>query len=167
MYQRADERPDPNRNSPTPIDQQPEVRRSITADQEAAGQLHREPMQRNQEGVDQMPGNVTPIGAATPRPTPTGGSATSERTALFRPEDAERFRSHWTDVQAGFVDEPRHAVEQADELVASVIQRLSEVFTDERTKLEKQWDRGEDVSTEDLRIALQRYRSFFDRLLTL
>jgi hypothetical protein len=117
--------------------------------------------------MDQTPGNVTSIGAATNRPTPAGGNTTSERTALFRPEDSERFRSHWTDVQAGFVDEPRHAVEQADELVASVIKRLSEVFTDERTKLEKQWDRGEDVSTEDLRIALQRYRSFFDRLLTL
>ena len=70
-------------------------------------------------------------------------------------------------MQTGFVDEPRKAVEEADSLVAQVIKRLSEVFADERTNLEHQWDRGDQISTEDLRIALRKYRSFFDRLLSL
>ena len=77
-----------------------------------------------------------------------------------------RFRSEWNNIQIGFVDEPRKAVEKADGLVANVMKRLAEVFVDERKKHEGQWDRGEDVHTEDLRIALQRYRSFFDRLLS-
>jgi len=68
-------------------------------------------------------------------------------------------------VQTGFVDEPRRAVEEADKLVATVMKRLAESFATERSNLEKQWDRGDNVSTEDLRVALQRYRTFFDRLL--
>ena len=77
------------------------------------------------------------------------------------------FRSQWSKVQTGFVDEPRQTVAEADKLVASVMQRLAEGFANERSGLEKQWDRGDNVSTEDLRVALQRYRSFFDRLLKL
>ena len=76
------------------------------------------------------------------------------------------FRSRWQEVQTGFVDEPRHAVAQADGLVAEMMQRLAKVFADERGKLEEQWSRGDDISTEDLRVALRRYRSFFDRLLS-
>jgi hypothetical protein len=90
----------------------------------------------------------------------------SEQTPLFTPEDTEDFRRRWSEIQAGFVDEPRRAVEQGDSLVAEVIQRLATVFADERGNLERQWGQGSDVSTEDLRVALQRYRSFFDRLLT-
>ena len=71
----------------------------------------------------------------------------------------------WREIQTGFVDEPRRAVEEADALVADLMQRLAESFSRERQALEGQWDRGDDVSTEDLRVALQRYRSFFDRLL--
>ena len=77
-----------------------------------------------------------------------------------------QLRSQWTDIQAGFVDEPRRAVERADGLVADAIKRLAETFSNERAQLEGQWDRGGDVSTEDLRLALQRYRSFFSRLLS-
>ena len=77
-----------------------------------------------------------------------------------------QLRSQWTDIQAGFVDEPRRAVERADGLVADAIKRLAETFSNERAQLEGQWDRGGDVSTEDLRQALQRYRSFFSRLLS-
>ena len=69
-------------------------------------------------------------------------------------------------LQAGFVDEPRSSVEKADQLVASVIQKLAQVFADERSKLESNWSKGGEVSTEDLRQALRRYRSFFDRLLS-
>jgi hypothetical protein len=85
---------------------------------------------------------------------------------LFPDKERNDFRKRWTDIQTGFVDEPRRAVEQADALVAGVIKRLAESFAAERSKLEGQWGRGDDVSTEDLRIALRRYRSFFDRLLS-
>jgi hypothetical protein len=85
---------------------------------------------------------------------------------LFPNNELENLRNRWKEIQTGFVDEPRKAVEQADGLVASAMKRLAEVFADERSKLEKQWDRGDTVSTEDLRVALQRYRSFFHRLLS-
>jgi hypothetical protein len=95
------------------------------------------------------------------------GAAVSEPMPLFSEPEMAEFRSQWSKVQTGFVDEPRHTVEDADKLVAAVMQRLAEGFANERSGLEKQWDRGENVSTEDLRVALQRYRSFFDRLLKL
>lgn len=89
-----------------------------------------------------------------------------ERRALF-PEDAVgELRGRWERIQTGFVDEPRRAVEEADALVADLMRRLAESFADERESLEAQWDRGDEISTEDLRVALQRYRSFFDRLLS-
>jgi hypothetical protein len=89
-----------------------------------------------------------------------------DATPLFPNNELEDLRSRWSGVQTAFVDEPRKAVEQADGLVASAMKRLAEVFAEERSKLEQQWDRGDNVSTEDLRIALQRYRSFFQRLLS-
>jgi len=91
----------------------------------------------------------------------------AEPMPLFSESEMEVFRSQWSEVQTGFVDEPRRTVEDADKLVAAVMQRLAEGFANERSGLEKQWDRGDNVSTEDLRVALQRYRSFFDRLLKL
>jgi hypothetical protein len=93
--------------------------------------------------------------------------AASEPMPLFSESEMGDFRSQWSKIQTGFVDEPRRTVEDADKLVAAVMQRLAEGFANERSGLEKQWDRGDDVSTEDLRVALQRYRSFFDRLLNL
>lgn len=84
---------------------------------------------------------------------------------LFSETDIGDLRGRWGNVQAGFVDEPRRAVEEADKLVAAVMERLAKGFADERANLEKQWDRGDNVSTEDLRVALRRYRTFFDRLL--
>jgi hypothetical protein len=95
------------------------------------------------------------------------GSAASEPMPLFSEPEMGDFRSQWSKLQTGFVDEPRRTVEDADKLVAAVMQRLAEGFANERSGLEKQWDRGDNVSTEDLRVALQRYRSFFDRLLKL
>lgn len=99
--------------------------------------------------------------------TPDKAAAASKPMPLFSESEMGDFRSQWRSVQTGFVDEPRRAVEGADKLVASVMQRLAEGFANERSGLEKQWDSGNNVSTEDLRIALQRYRSFFDRLLKL
>ena len=89
-----------------------------------------------------------------------------DTTPLFDKAVTGELRERWTDVQTAFVDEPRTAVEQADALVADVMKRLATGFADERKSLEGQWTRGDDVSTEDLRLALQRYRSFFDRLLS-
>jgi hypothetical protein len=85
---------------------------------------------------------------------------------LLGREDNAEFQGRWEKIQTGFVDEPRRTVEQADELVAEVMKRLAEGFASERERLEGQWGRGEDVSTEDLRVTLQRYRGFFQRLLS-
>jgi hypothetical protein len=78
----------------------------------------------------------------------------------------DTFQQRWKEIQTRFVDEPRGAVEDADGLVASLMQQLAEGFAKERERLESQWGRGEDISTEDLRVALQRYRTFFQRLLS-
>jgi hypothetical protein len=100
-----------------------------------------------------------------------GKAATEDRAiAMFAADEAEGYRTQWESIQTGFVDEPRRAVEEADALVAQVITRLSDVFADERTRLEQQWghnDQAHQISTEDLRLALRKYRSFFERLLSL
>ena len=99
--------------------------------------------------------------------TPKMASAAQEPDLpLFAQNDTQDFHSRWEKIQIGFVDEPRKAVEQADGLVAGAIKRLAEVFAAERQKLEAEWDKTDNVSTEDLRIALRRYRSFFNRLLS-
>lgn len=89
------------------------------------------------------------------------------RSAMFPDIEMEDFRSRWHSIQADFVDSPRDSVQKADELVAAIIQRLAEVFSAKQEKLESNWGTGGDISTEGLRQALQRYRSFFDRLLSL
>jgi len=96
-----------------------------------------------------------------------GAAAALESIPLFSESEMREFRSQWIKIQTSFVDEPRDTVKDADTLVAAVMQRLAEGFANERSGLEKQWDRGGNVSTEDLRVALRRYRSFFDRLLKL
>ena len=85
---------------------------------------------------------------------------------LFSSSEADRYRDQWTNVQSEFVDQPREAVEQADRLVADLMQSLAAQFSDTRTGLESQWNDNDDVSTEDLRVAMTRYRSFFERLLS-
>ena len=129
-----------------------------TADDETQAEMR----DRDLDGApDRMP---------TGEPVPTAPRATGQETdgatPLFPTDEAGGFRSRWTEVQTGFVDEPRSAVEQADSLVAEMMKRLAQVFADERGKLEEQWSRGDDISTEDLRQALRRYRSFMDRLLS-
>lgn len=87
-------------------------------------------------------------------------------TALLPADQGTEFQGRWESVQTTFVDDPRNAVENADALVAELMQQLADGFARERERLEGQWSRGEDVSTEDLRVVLQRYRSFFRRLLS-
>jgi hypothetical protein len=101
----------------------------------------------------------------TRTPDTTADVASDDTPSLLSRDDNGEFQRRWETIQTGFVDEPRQTVEQADELVAHVMKRLAEGFASERERLEGQWGRGEDVSTEDLRIALQRYRAFFQRLL--
>jgi hypothetical protein len=101
----------------------------------------------------------TPVNRGEPAPT--------ANRPLFPEDVANDFRSKWDRIQTGFVDEPRTAVQQADELVALAIKRLAESFANERNRLESQWDRGDQINTEDLRVALQTYRSFFQRLLAI
>jgi hypothetical protein len=106
---------------------------------------------------------------------PSGGSARgieergleNAREPLLPADEGTALHERWDAIQVAFVDEPRASVEQADQLVAHLMQRLAAMFSDERASLESQWERGEDVSTEDLRMALQRYRSFFERLLSM
>jgi hypothetical protein len=98
--------------------------------------------------------------------SPTGtASAPGSQTALLTEAKAAAFRARWDTIQASFVDEPREAVEQADSLVAEAIKHLAEVLAEERAALVEQWSRGAEVSTDTLRLGLQRYRSFFHRLL--
>jgi hypothetical protein len=141
-----------------------------------------EPMNEPRQPIDEtlttadFAGTAAPAqsGRVEPRTftgdSPASGQSTADtrqETPLFPAKEAEELRGRWDSVQAGFVDEPRAAVEQADSLVAGAMKRLAEMFAEERARLEGQWDRGDDVSTEDLRLALQRYRSFFGRLLSM
>jgi len=115
--------------------------------------------------------------AGTMRPTSSGGagrdvpSRTSTEESghidLFPTDELVGYRSRWDSIQTSFVDEPRAAVQQADALVSQVVNQLTDVFSRERSTLEEQWTRSGNVSTEDLRIALTRYRSFFHRLLSM
>jgi glutathione S-transferase len=128
--------------------------------------------------VTQPPSTRDIAGAGEPRrDTPAADEHAGTRKAeppvaaethplLLHEEEARGLRSRWEAIQTGFVDEPRAAVEQADVLVAELMKRLAEVFAEERSTLESQWGRGDSVSTEDLRVALTRYRSFFHRLLS-
>ena len=85
--------------------------------------------------------------------------------ALFADDEAQSLRSRWEDVQRGFVDEPRESVQKADDLVSDLVDQLTKGFAEARSGLEEQWNKGEEASTEDLRVALTRYRAFFQRLL--
>ena len=102
----------------------------------------------------------TPITSRRAEPRSEG-----EQSPLFSDQESDELRRRWESVQAGFVDEPRRAVEEADELVQRVMDRLSKGFKDQREHMESEWGDRDEVSTEDLRVALRHYRSFFDRLL--
>lgn len=102
-----------------------------------------------------------PVAQRKPSEQPVGD------VALFATEQADDYKVEWRALQGEFVDDPREAVRRADELVAEVMQNLAATFAEHKRSLEQQWQEGERVETEELRLALQRYRSFFDRLLSL
>jgi hypothetical protein len=121
-----------------------------------------EPLSRDQDaGTGESAGTSDEQWALTAE-----AGASSDRESLLPTEQRDRFSARWGEIQGSFVDQPRESVEQADALVADLMQRLTARFANERERLEGHWDRGDDVSTEDLRVALTRYRSFFDRLLS-
>jgi hypothetical protein len=122
------------------------------------------PQEERAEGLAESGAGSAKGSAGTVSGTATT-AAEEQRRPLLEDEELDGFRGRWDAVQVGFVDEPRGSVQQADALVAELMQRLAQTFSDERTSLESQWEQGADVSTEDLRVAMQRYRSFFDRLL--
>lgn len=129
------------------------------SDNASTASLARDAEHSQNDQDDRLNKNAGPSDSASPQPE------TAE--PLFPASESKELRDRWHAIQAAFVDEPRKAVEDADGLVATAIKRLAESFAKERDKLEAQWDRGDDVSTEDLRVALRRYRSFFDRLLSI
>jgi hypothetical protein len=104
------------------------------------------------------------VGESVPHETPITPNADALTTTLLGHDESEHLRTRWNEIQGKFVDEPRSAVQQADTLVAEVVEKINKMFTDEHSALESQWKQGNDVSTEDLRKALQHYRSFFNRL---
>jgi hypothetical protein len=114
--------------------------------------------------IAQRGGSAAPVRADATEAA-AGTTRTEQRTALFETTESDRLRSRWAEVQTEFVDSPQQAVQDADALVAELMQHLAETFARERDALERQWVRGEDVTTEDLRVSLTRYRSFFERLL--
>jgi hypothetical protein len=95
----------------------------------------------------------------------TEAEKSMEEQALFADDELKSFRSRWEGVQRSFVDEPQGSVQKADALVSDLVERLTAGFAEARTGLEEQWKQGEEASTEDLRVALTRYRAFFQRLL--
>jgi hypothetical protein len=120
------------------------------------------------DGPGDRPGVMDhPSDIARRATTATAVTDDTRHIDLFPNEELVGYRTQWESIQTGFVDQPRAAVEQADALVSQVVTRLTEVFTRERSTLEGQWTKGDNVSTEDLRIALQRYRSFFQKLLSI
>jgi hypothetical protein len=145
------------------------VERAVADDR---GAVVDRPVIVDRPGIDDGPGDRPGV---MDRPSDIARGATTGPTLtddtrhldLFPNDELARYRTQWDSIQTGFVDQPRAAVEQADALVSQVVTRLTEVFTRERSTLEGQWTKGDNVSTEDLRIALKRYRSFFHRLLSM
>jgi hypothetical protein len=134
--------------------------RSETSQSRAAG-TDPTPAARPEAGLTESPAGSA-AAAAPAAATPRGAEA-----ALFAEADAKDLQARWQTIQVGFVDEPKGAVQQADQLVDEVMRRLSESFARERQELERAWSGGDEASTEDLRQAIRRYRSFFNRLLAL
>jgi hypothetical protein len=125
---------------PTSLDEEPVVDETTTDDTVVVAD---EPVQQKPAAVD-----------------------TDEALALFSADEIDQYRTEWRGLQSDFVDSPRDAVQHADQLVAQVIQSLATTFADHKRSLEGQWSEGEQVETEELRVALRQYRAFFDKLLT-
>ena len=109
--------------------------------------------------------SADPATAAAAPADPSAQSESSTEEVLFADDDLAELRARWAAVQASFVDDPKDCVQKADVLVSDLVEQLTSGFADARSHLEEQWARGEEASTEDLRVALMHYREFFQRLL--
>lgn len=142
-----------------------EERSLSTADLVAATEA---PSRRSDERMeDRLSGEPVPVSKGTDVDMAQGQTQGEPLAALFTPDVAGDFQSRWDAVQIGFVDDPADAVRKADELVAQVMKSLAQSFANERERIESQLDPSDNESTENLRVALRRYRSFFQRLLSL
>jgi hypothetical protein len=119
----------------------------------------------SQQGSVTEPSGVQGVSSSTADTGAAGASSSAIGDDLFADDEMVGLRARWDSVQASFVDDPKECVQRADGLVSDVVDQLTSSFTHARSRLEEQWARGEEASTEDLRIALKRYREFFDRLL--
>jgi hypothetical protein len=138
--------------------------RALSTEQIAAAGAEREDRATSSQDPLQAPAEQSvPARQAAPGSDP--GAGDQPRAQLLEDNELQNLLVQWKDIQAEFVDEPRKAVQAADALVAELMQRLAQMFASERAQLESRWSGGEDVSTEDLRRGLRRYRSFFERLL--
>ncbi|MBO9647743.1 MAG: hypothetical protein J7605_04480 [Variovorax sp.] len=152
----------------TALAEAPRAERSVAPDdlqaspQSATRRVDEEVYQTEDPPVERMSGRTDPRHAAL-----RGSSDADDLAPLFSTDVADDFRRVWDAVQIGFVDDPRKAVRDADELVNRVLQSLTETFRGERGRVEDQVAQGDAVSTENLRMALRRYRSFLHRLLSL
>jgi hypothetical protein len=131
-----------------------------TADIAGSGDREQEARERDTRDEDR------PLGRDDRAGDGRTATADAELAPLFDEDERDDLQGRWSELQTRFVDDPRTTVEEADGLVAHLMQRLAESFAEERSSLEQQWSRGDDADTEDLRVALQRYRSFFERLLS-
>lgn len=164
----AGARPEPAKTDERPSALRASATRGIlestpTRDREAAGAETSEREEREEAVLR----TALPASKAEETRSSQAASADAATAPLFEGKEADDFRARWNEIQVGFVDEPRTAVERADSLVAETIKRLAESFAAGRQKLESEWSLGGDASTETLRLTLQRYRSFFNRLLTI
>jgi hypothetical protein len=158
-------------------------REPVSVETEPSASQANPPATADAPPVETAPADATPIDESAPPletapadATPTESSDVSSESPaaedsltdkpLFADGTLSGLRSRWDDVQAAFVDDPKECVHKADALVAQVVEQLTTGFSDARSRLEAQWARGEDASTEDLRLALKRYREFFQRLLS-
>ncbi|MEV7571274.1 hypothetical protein [Streptomyces tanashiensis] len=154
---RDEEERDEDRNIGTEADTRTDSRTDSTTETKTDADTGRSGEPNTQPGLDEDTARTE--GAATP-------AAEDEPPILLESGDEEAFRTRWHEIQSQFVDDPREAVHAADALVTDVIRKLAATFSDRKKDLEEQWNEGEDVDTESLRMALRQYRSFFNRLLT-
>lgn len=120
---------------------------------------------RENDENDDRPGSESADTRVLPRTPEPNGAERESTTADLSQQDSAPANERWGRIQAAFVDDPRKAVSEAHELVGELTQRIVDAYARERGDLERQWSEGENVSTEDLRVCLQRYRAFFSRLL--
>jgi hypothetical protein len=142
---------------------------SVTAeprvDNENTAEAVHEPEPATDDNGTEAVREPEPAADAVDAEPPRANDESSSVEMLFAGDDVSDLRARWAGVQAAFVDDPKECVQKADHLVSDLVEQLTAGFAQARSRLEEQWSRGQEASTEDLRMALMHYREFFDRLL--